>query len=779
MTRPHDLHSPEDGSEHRIPEYLFAPVRRWRLTLVCLALSALVAVGIAYRYGQKVWQVEGTIIYTPLSLGGGTSDYTPPSPQTLISLVKSPQRLQKVVDELQLPVPARTLERSLKANQQANVDAVRLSLEWSDPDVGRAIIDRLAEAYIRDTVELRRAKIQETLALLRAERETHIGHREEARAAYAKLPADMTRPRLLSESQRASAAATALTTELEQTTDKLGACSRKMTRARERVESEDQPTADDDTPYLTRKQGLQDAIRAQQDRVQEIDVEIESKKKEHANLEKLVTQGVGARLDYARVSGELDLLAVRRRSAVNAAEEHRKELAELPRRQARIDLARLEDEQAQLEYKAAALKRALDDNRREMVRLGDLSATEQAVAKRLEQAESGVSAVNNRIAGLERLRDGPVAEFSAAESATVIPQPRSNRKTLAALVMGVLSSITVLGLIGHARLVQPAPHRARTCGLPVLAAAHPDGASLPAAVRPATAEARRLALQLREPVRQSGGLVLFAPADPTTPTEDLVWQLARYLSMWGETVLILDARVHALPSPPEATNSGPGDAVPEEQPSVPVCGLSEYLEAPAPNAAPQIRKTGLPGVGYLPPGAGLPDADALASAAMYRLLVRTSEQYDRVLLIGPPLDQSLGAEILAGYADGAVVVFHQDGEESAECRRAAGAIRAAGVAWLGAVVRSDRRREGDDLPFALENLQPAGGRGAGLAAPGAERLPDKEPDVLSITWPQPARLGGNPPGPLESQALEQPRGTPHPADEHVEGGADLKAYRYP
>ena len=162
-----------DRTQSAVPEYLLAPLRRWRLTLACLLLSALVAAAVAYRYGQRVWQAEGTIIYTPLSLGAlAHGDYTPPNPQTLITLVKAPQRFQKVIDDLELPVSAQTLERNLKVSQQPNVDAVRLSLDWADPDVACAILDRLTESYVRDTVELRRAKLQEALALIRAERET-------------------------------------------------------------------------------------------------------------------------------------------------------------------------------------------------------------------------------------------------------------------------------------------------------------------------------------------------------------------------------------------------------------------------------------------------------------------------------------------------------------------------------------------------------------------------------------------------------------------------------
>jgi hypothetical protein len=755
-----------DRTESRIPDYLFAPLRRWRITLVCALVSALAAVAVAQRYGQRVWQAEATVIYTPLSLGGlSPGDYTAPNPQTLISLVKSPQRLQQVIDELELPVSAEALERTLKVNQQANVDAVRLSVEWPDPDVGRAILDRLAESYIRDTVEMRRAKLGEALALLKAERESLLRQRSEAR----------TDARIV---------------ELRQTTEKLAACQRKIARTRDALAAAEPPAFAEEGPFRERRQQLLDALRGHEDKLKEIDVEIAAKQAEFDLLEQGRMKGVALPADNAKVKGELGLLKARRGTLVNSAELQQKELDELPRRQARAMLALLEEEQAQLDAGAAALKQGLEADPRAAERVGISAAAEQAVAKRLEQAESQFNAAEARIAAVERLRDAPVAEFAPTHPAAVTAPPRSNKKMLALLVFGGLTSLSLLALVGHAWWKQPRGGRARTCGLPILADAE-DG-SAPGAAR-AAMEARRLALQLREPVRQSGGLVLFAPADETVQTEDVVWQLARYLALWDETVVILDARVLE-----QAESSvGPSDGDPDPGPGEDKSGrrIAAHPADPAdwqcfqaPEAESLVQPIGRSGVGYLGARAVFPDPDCFASAAMHGMLVRLAERYDRVLLIAPPLNQSLGAEILAAFADGAVVAFHREGEESSEARRAVGAIRAAGVAWMGALVRSTRRTDRDaELPFALEIRQPAGTpedggdgpRESRGAAARAKQLPEEEPSVLSIPWSQAAGFGGYPPGPLKPDATNPPRGAPHAADQHVEGRPDLNGYGHP
>jgi hypothetical protein len=175
--------------------------------------------------------------------------------------------------------------------------------------------------------------------------------------------------------------------------------------------------------------------------------------------------------------------------------------------------------------------------------------------------------------------------------------------------------------------------------------------------------------------------------------------------------------------------------------------LYHYLQSPTLDAAVLIQNTPLDRVRYLPAGSMFADPDRLASAAMHRLLVQLSVKYDRVLLVGPPLDRPPGAEILAGYADGAVVSFRRGGGEGPGVSRAVEAIRRAGVPWVGAVVRSDAVAGPETRlslrpprpPLRRDPLPTAGGgpnvpRAAGTTptaarpAAGANGIPNSPPD---------------------------------------------------
>ncbi|VTU01967.1 ---NA--- : ATPase involved in chromosome partitioning OS=Sphaerochaeta pleomorpha (strain ATCC BAA-1885 / DSM 22778 / Grapes) GN=SpiGrapes_2247 PE=4 SV=1: Wzz [Gemmataceae bacterium] len=770
MPTPADPRTAPPADPVLVPEYLWAPLRRWKLTLLCVAASALAAGAAAARFSQHLWPVETTIVYTPLALGGH-GDYTPPSPQTLISLVKSQQRLEKVARELDLPVPARTLDRAVKVTQQPNVDAVRLSIDWPDPDAGRAIVDRVADEYIRDTAAMRRDQIQQALAMLRSEQAGHARALAEARAAYEALPERVTHARLAVERERGAAAATTMTTDLNLTLEKLAAARTQLDRAREMEAAAAAGTpAAEDAGYRERKQALVDALRACQAKLQEIDVETESRKKELAGLQRLVDTGVGSRAELSRVVADIALLGTRRTSEAAAAAEHTRELAELPLRHARRLVAQHGAELAGLELRAAALRRGLDQNRADMVRTGELSAAEEAARRKLDHAEADARGVAARVAALERLRDGPAAEFAVVHPAAVTGPPASNKKVIGVFVFAGLVGLSLLGIVGRAWFARPpgGAHPA-TYGLPVLAAAPGDAPGRTAAH--ASTEARRLALQLREPVRNSGGVILCVAADAGTRTDDVAWQLARYLALAGEGVLILDTRVTDVPGRalgPAAWDSSTSLGRAGDQ-----AGLSQCFRNRGSDATALVTKTDATGVAYLPAGRPFPDPDQLASAFMQGLLVRFAERYDRVVLLGDPLENSLSAEILAGYADGALVVCRRDGAETPEGRAAVAAIRAAGTPWVGAVVRSAGAGEGGELPFAVElsTADDACALGAGEEPAG------EESGVLRVTRGQAAGLRADAPGPFQAQPLDQTRGAAHAADQHVEGRPDLKAHR--
>ncbi len=695
--------------DNGVGSLLTAPLRRWPVTLGCAVICAGLAAAAAKEYGQNHWRVEGSLIYSPLAVAEPIrNDYESPNPQTLLTLVKSPRSLDAVIRELDLPVSARSLDRSLKVNKPYNADSVTLQLDWPDPAQGKKIVDRLMAIHADEVVALRQEKVKASLALLRAELVGCERRLAEVRAAAEKLPSGGNMDRVRAEWEQASKDASVLALDLDATRQKLAANAEETVRlaAREKLltaTKEDGVGADEvSAPYRTRKEAVLDALRQEESLLREVEKTLAAKMKEAARHKSLVDRGAMSPLEFDKVSGEVDVLDIRKQNAEAAVQERKRELAERPFRQLQAYRDELARHQEALAVRAAALEKARDEKRKDAVRLADQMATAAAVAKHVERAEADRRAVDTRIAAMERLAGDGVREFVPAQPAAAPELPTaSNRKSLAALTFSGLMGVCLVGLVGHARLTGPrAAPRVSTYGLPVLAAAEPARDKADPA-----AEARQLALRLRGPVHQSGGLVLFTPATAGDCAADVVTQLAHYLALWNQSVLILDARIDrdgcsdlftrptepsAARLPEHSAHGGSELMASAGNDLMPTAGLYHALQAggTVDGKSAGVRETPLAGVSYLPVGAAFPSPDLLASAAMQRLLVNLSDRFDRILVLGPALTDPVAAEILAGYADAAVVAVRRGTPEAAHVADAVQSVKDAGVAWVGAIVRA-------------------------------------------------------------------------------------------
>ena len=692
-----------------------APVQWWKLTLVGVAVSAVAAWTTASQYGQNFWQIEGTLIHTPLPCAeplGAT--YTPPSPQTLITLVKSPRSLESVTRELHLPVPPKAVDRCLKVVKPYNADSVSLVLEWPDPEVGKRIVDRLMDLHAGEVATLRSEKVKEGNTFLQKECERCKARLDELGAAYAELPGGTNPERLRSEWELARKEMSALSIERDTLRSEVAQYGDKIARLRDREKAILARSASDtaafdaddaNAPYIRRKELLVDALREDEQRYIEAVSAQAIKEKEFQLLKPLHAKGVLSQLEYDRAAGEVELHAVKRKNAERAVAQRRKELAELPLQHLLADRAELERQKVRAEAKLAIVEQTLAAKRKAADEQADAIAEEAKLHRQMLKAEDDPRERDLKTSPLLVLGGDTVREFAVAQAATSSPHPTtSNRKSIAALTFCGMMAFLCLGQMSYARVKAPrvAPPSLPTFGLPVLAACEGPPVAPGSVAIPPSDEARQLALRLRGPVRQTGGLVVFTSASEHVPHEDVTCQLARYLALWEETVLILDARIDgqalrplSLLFEPTKTSLMPTHSTGELVVSHPVTdqgqvpGLFHYLHsADEFEENRYVRKTAIERVDCLPVGAVFPGPDLLASSGMHRLLVRLSQQYDRILIIAPALTQPFATEILTGYADGVVVAVRAGEAENPDAAAAIRAVQQSGVPLTGVMVRA-------------------------------------------------------------------------------------------
>src|SRR5262249_8038252 len=84
-------------------------------------------------------------------------------------------------------------------------------------------------------------------------------------------------------------------------------------------------------------------------------------------------------------------------------------------------------------------------------------------------------------------------------------------------------------------------------------------------------------------------------------------------------------------------------------------GLVQCLAGPDQEFTAFVWPTRIPAVDYFPGGGPRALAEGLPNPAMHDLLNRMCHTYHRILIVGPPLSQTLETELLSGYVDGIIV----------------------------------------------------------------------------------------------------------------------------
>jgi Mrp family chromosome partitioning ATPase len=269
-------------------------------------------------------------------------------------------------------------------------------------------------------------------------------------------------------------------------------------------------------------------------------------------------------------------------------------------------------------------------------------------------------------ARLQRLNVLFEPELKIQSPAAANPYPGSTRKKIT-IVSLVASLVCLFGLMIGFDMTTPswrAESMAERVGLPILARTPLDRKG-----RPSADEIRGLSLRLRQYVSGDGAVLLLTSLNEGHGIADLVADLAGFLAIRDEKVLVLDARIanlnaddlhRALARRPTAQ---PVQVEPTESDSIsprgPTRGLVQYLVFEGINRASVVVPTRAAGVDFVPAGGPYTITDALASEAMQDLIDGFRQQYTLILVIGPAASRKIDNELLASYAAGVVFVVNE------------------------------------------------------------------------------------------------------------------------
>lgn len=694
--------APESSGEGRqLPPGLFAsalraPLRHWQLSLMGALLSAAAAVLAGLTLSEKSWKAEGFMVYTRLPDSESLrKSYSPQKLETLISVIKSTSDLETLRQEFELEMTTEVLDKKIKVEQVVRAEAVTIALEWGDRDTGAAIVNRLMELHILRLSKLQKGKTAETMAKLKSALDSALPDLSAARAEFVRYLSEKDILDIRKDRDRLDKDVAEAEKEVVDARDdaaKLARLIQGVTDDLSKLEADLQgkslqalaTVAEEDRDYRKRKKELEDGLREEERRRAEAETEFREAQREAESLTALVNRRAGIPVEAEKARAKADLLRLKVANSAKKLKDMAEDGRQLPREYF-LGLA------ADLRKKRSD---RIEDARTATLKIGQLEAKAQEVRKRKEKRllvltdgellEKKVQELDRRrLSYEEQLNDLRFLEGEVKIETPATPKRdpfSSNFKKIAAIAFVLPLFLLFAGMVTFdaATNAGTASTLARGLQLPVLARFPKVGRGV------VPAEARALALRLRQSVSATGGVLLFNPLRNGPEVNELLCDVSRFLALQDEKVLILDGRI----------SEGQADGLPPwvsplalQTTGKSATGLVQYLVFEGQSIWDAVVPTRLPGVEYLPAGGPCSTTDVLASQQMRDLLTALRREYSLIVVAGPTVEHPVDAEILSNYADGVVTVVNSTvGSCPPGAAELLQSLRDGGAPLLGAVV---------------------------------------------------------------------------------------------
>ena len=636
--------------------------RNWMPLTAWGLLCAAAAWYLGDRLKTLTWQAEGTLICTAPTLSESQkAAYAPLNPDTLISLVKEPNNLEALRREFGLAMPARELDKRIKVSRPSNSDMIVVSLDWPEPQAGAALVNRLMSLHAAATVGLRKRRTEEAAAAVRAATQEARAMYDHAVAEQAAFLAAQAGRDPQADAARVGAEIATLEASLLAVNGECEDCERRL----KGPAGADAAGLEPGSVLYQRRTQLRDALETEKGALAEGETALASKRQEHDAAARFVVNNIIPRADFDKLTGELEACRQRVQNSRDAIKRYEQELSDLPTQAAALQKAqwkqRLDDKrrEATLLQSAVAAKRGQAEEAAEQLRRA------APLAEKVKDAKAELEQYEAQATALRQLHDSDAEEVAILTAAAPAAAPASStRKTVtaAAFAIPMLLFAGFLVVRDRRRAAQAPAAALEKMGLAVLTP--PPGRSGGPAGRDAGGGAarqfRRIAMRVRDRLADAGPVVLFSSVNGGPETQRLAFHVSRLLGTRDARVLILDVRrqgacggeshagvpLLAAADAPDAGGKGPT-----------ALAMVQVLDTNA-GLADALQPTSSESVDYLHAGEAS-DPDFLASQQMGDLLDALAEKYARVIVVAPPVGESLGAESLAAWSD--VVVLSAQG----------------------------------------------------------------------------------------------------------------------
>lgn len=681
--------------------------QRWPLVLTAAVLCGVFGWMLSGRLAKATWEVEGVLLYRPPPISDSQRGvYSPPSMQTLQNLITTPQTLEILREEFSLGMPLEVLERQFTVEQPRNTEKITITMKWSNGEDAAALVNRLMELFIEQVETRRRKEIEGYVGGLDASLKRTRARLEEAQRAFRTKATFQDVKDLRTEIERLRKEVAEQEALVSTRRGEYQSAQAQLIIYKESVQRLREEMKKDGGPKNTRGEAeRQRKIIELEGKMKQLEVRKRQLEVQLADIRPLVSQKIVTKDKLDDLNAEILRNREEMKTTTSLLESVKTERPmDDPASGERGPLQAAETKRVDLEAQVNGLEKVVKQVEETLAakrkRLGDMEVLLKSAATEADEVESLEKArqlQETQLLTLNQLKRLP-SEFEIVTPAAVPDHAaKTTRKTLFGMAFAAPFGLFLLLLVGYEILATrgTATDAAGLLGLPVLAQVQLTGDKIGGTTQ---AEARGLALRLRQYVPEPGAVVLLSPLAEGDEVDVLATELGRYLGVRDEKVLLLDARLaQARPAlltrlidrpaivvePVEGNGADMGElAGPPDAPP----GLVQYLVFEGQNPEEFIYRTRLPAVAYMPHGGPYPVTDILATQPMQDLLTGLSKKYTLILLIGPMLAHRVETEMLAAYAQGIVVLVNGPADDPTGAGASVRSLREAQAPLLGSVV---------------------------------------------------------------------------------------------
>ena len=647
--------------------------KRWKLLIVWLGLSVIVAYYMVQTYGKPLWRAEGSLYYSP---NYNNRLYTPPNIQSVIALIKSPDILEKVRTEKRINATADQMQARLNINVQRQSEFISIQFDWPDKEEAAVIAARIQELAL-EQYELLRHKLSNQAikdldtSVIETDRNLFAAREKFNEALQKKGVFDLTTEKdsiireidsLKLQIDKARSEKIKLETKIRQT--------RAQIAAAEKADPTKNGLSEAQLNFLAAMRQIKERQVARQREVDQAKAQLKAKEQEYKQSLPLAQKGYITRQEMLKLESEIASLKVITEGSRDIQEDD-KRLKEMekqlldskqgPSSQARYKLDELEVELDAIPEEIKGLERYRDERQTRQRLLQNIEKEVMPQQQEINTLQQSLANLTLQKSEHARVQNNKQSELTIHNRATVgnAPVSTNNAKILVA-VFGV-AMLLFVGFVAlrdmprfahaHAGIdtAEPAP-------LPALAKYGPEPLALPARRMPTpdvtSEQLRLLADRIGQSISGHGAIVLFTPAVHGLRIEALVADLGCFCAQRGGKVLVFDAR--PLPEHPNSP-AWVGPAGSRVEPH-----LVAYLDGVSEGVDTCFTPTLIQAIDYTRCDLGKHLGSVMAMYRFRRFTHELRERYAVVLMITPERFRGGDGDFFTNVAEGIVVVLGED-----------------------------------------------------------------------------------------------------------------------